>query len=212
MKFNQYIKEQTAEQKKIKISKEGIVGTMWQLEDKLKKQGFLNDNVSLAFFCPVYFAGQVIVKQLLEKKDEHGEVILFPLPSIKNHQRIQIGLEQMRILGIENPEKLLKKLDGGAVALRCFSTLPGIEGIVSGKVYEYIAWEAVQLAAFQIVPNKWLNAGDPYNQSYRFPGEDGFSPYWRIPPWKEFQKMRPDLAKSFKETPQGIVKTDFSGM
>ena len=213
MKFNNFlIGEETDKKTKERLTKEGKILTMWQLEDKLNKEELISDKQALSFFCPVYFAGQLIVEQLLKKRDEHDEMILFPLPSIEDPKRIEVGLEQMKILGIKNPEGKLKTLDNGKKALRTFSILPGIEGVFSDKEYPFIAWEAVQLACFSIVPKPWLNGGDPYNDTYKFPGEDEFSPFWRIPPWKEFQKMRPDLADNFKETPQGIVKVDFGGM
>ena len=93
------------------------------------------------------------------------------------------------------------------MGLRTYSHLPGIEGIGSGHMYEYIATEFVQIAAFQIVPKHWVNAGDPVNQTYRFPGEDGYSPYWRVPSFAETKKMRPDLAKGYVKTKEGLVRT-----
>ena len=184
---------------------EGKIPSWWQLEGRLKKEGLIVEGQALAFFCPVYFAGQKIVKKLLDEKDEHGEGIIFPLPKIYNAQRVEVGLKQMRALGIKNPERLLHKSPKKGLGLRTYSSLPGIEGANLGLDYEYIGYEAVQLGAFQIVPVRWLNAGDPYNDSYRFPGETGYSPYWRIPSYKEFQDMRPDMAKNWKKTPGGIV-------
>ncbi len=213
MNFTHFLHEETAEELKIKHTKQGDILTMWQLEDRLKADGMIRDDQALAFFCPVYFAGQLIVKALLDKKDEHGEVIVFSLPSISNPARIEVGLEQMRVLGIKDPEKHLKK-QHGTKKLRCYSILPGIEGVASDEAddYKWIAWEAVQLSCCSIVPKSWVNEGDPYNTSYRFPGEDGYSPFWRIPTFDEFMKMRPGLAKSFKKTKEGIIKTDFTGM
>jgi len=196
---------------KEKISKNHKIFTMWQLEDKLKKEGLLPKGLSISFFCPVYFAGQKKVEALLNKMDEHGELILFSLPSIEDPNRIKVGLNEMKRLGIKNPQSHLKKLKNGNLALRTYSELPGIEGVGNDdQFYEFVAYEAVQLGAFQIVPTQWLNAGDPYNQSYKFPGEKGYSPYWRVPPFDEFKKMRPDLVKGFKETNDGIIKTNFN--
>lgn len=198
-----------ATEHKDKISKDHTIQTMWQLEAKLKKDGFLVKGLALAFFCPVYFAGQKKVKALLDKKDEHGEMIIFPLPPIGNQARIKIGLDEMERLGIKNPKQHLITRKGKKL-LPTYSELPGIEGVGSDKqFYEYIAYEAVQLGAFQLVPKAWLNEGDPYNQSYKFPGEKGYSPYWRIPPFKEFQKIRPKMAKGFEKTSDGIIKIDF---
>ena len=186
------------------------VPTMWQLEARLRASGHLRKGLALAFFCPVYFAGQKIVEALLDKEDEHGEKIIFSLPPITNPARIQVGLDQMRRLGIENPEQHLKKITKGKhegeLGLRTYSSLPGIEGVGSGRTYGYIGQEAVQLGAFMLVPEEWINEGDPYNQSYRFPGEEGYSPYWRIPSFKEFSKMRPKLAADFRSTSKGVVR------
>jgi len=217
MKLNdiQVLTEATANaatKHKDKISKNHKIQTMWQLEAKLKKDGLLTEKLALAFFCPVYFAGQLKVKALLDKKDEHGEMIMFPLPAIEDKARIKIGLSEMKRLGIKDPEKLLNEEDG-VKSLPTYSELPGIEGVGSDKqFYEFVAYEAVQLGAFQLVPKAWLNGGDPYNQSYKFPGEKGYSPYWRVPPFKEFKKMRPKLADMFEEKDGEITKVDFSGM
>lgn len=177
----------------------------WQLEDKLKKEGTIKKGQALAFFCPVYFAGQEFVKRLDGIKDETGETLVFPLPSIDNPQRIETGLEMMKLLGIKNPEKVGLNEDGH---LKTYSTLiGGFEGIFRPEgSYEWQAYEAVQLGAFQIVPIKWLNAGDPYNTSYKIPGEEGYSPYWRIPTYEEFDEIRPDLAKSWKKGNKGWAK------
>lgn len=182
---------------KKKMTRQRKIASWWHIEQKLRKEGLITDEQALAFFCPVYFAGQKKVKALLNQIDEHGEKLMFPLPTITNPQRVEVGLRQMRRLGIKNPESLLKKMMDGQRGLRTYSELPGIEGYEGGKAPEWVGYEAVQLAAFQIVPKRWLNAGDPYNQTYRFPGEDGYSPYWRIPSPKEFAKMRPKLAKGF---------------
>lgn len=184
---------------KEQLKKDGKILSMWQLEDKLKRDGLLVKGQALAFFCPVYFAGQLMVRALLNKKDEQGELVLFSLPSISNEARVQLGLEQMRRLGIKDPERYLKK-----GKLRLYSSLPGVEGVGSGLPPAYIQQEFVQLAAFQIVPEAWLNAGDPVNETYRFPGETGYSPYWRVPPFDKFKKMRPKLAKKFRKTAEGI--------
>lgn len=186
--------------------KKGEILSWWQLENKLRKQGYLNKKQALSFFCPVYFAGQLIVKKLLDEYDEHGELMLFPLPTIYNPQRIEIGLKQMQALGIKNPERLLANDPEEGKGLKTFSSLPGIEGANCDNDYEYIGYEAVQLGAFQIVPKKWLNAGDPYNDSYRFPGEEGYSPYWRIPSYKEFKKMRPDMITDWKKKDGSYVR------
>jgi len=150
-----------------------------------------------------------MVNRLLDEKDEQGELILFPLPAITDPDRIKVGLKQMELLGIPNPENYLKKTKKGEKAFPTYSSLPGIEGIGSGKRYEYIANEFVQLGCFQIVPKEWLNAGDPVNQTYKFPGEDGYSPFWRVPSFEEFKKMRPKLADGYKETDKGVIKVDF---
>lgn len=179
--------------------KTNTILSWWQLEEKLRKAGDMNQKQALAFFCPVYFAGQFIVKKLLDERDEHGEMLIFPLPTIYNPQRIEVGIKQMEALGIKNPERLLANDPENGKGLKTFSSLPGIEGANTDHNYEYIAYEAVQLGAFQIVPKRWLNAGDPYNDSYRFPGEEGYSPYWRIPKAEEFAKMRPDMFSSWKK-------------
>lgn len=189
--------EPTADKVKRRMLKAKTMPTWWQIEKKLRAEGLITDDQALAFFCPVYFAGQKKVVALLDKVDEHGEKLMFSLPTITNPQRIEVGLRQMRRLGIKRPEKHLKRMRGGGLGLRTYSELPGIEGYEGGKAPEWVGFEAVQLAAFQIVPKRWLNAGDPYNQSYRFPGEDGYSPYWRIPTLREFTKMRPKLAADF---------------
>jgi len=182
------------------------ISTMWQLEDKLKKEGKIVEGQSLVFFCPVHFPGQSIVDSLLNEKDEHGEKILFPLPRITDKDRIKVAFDQMRSLGIASPETYITEDEKtGKKGLLTYSTLPGIEGVHNNK-YEYIANEFVQLGAFQIVPNEWVNEGDPINETYRFPGEDGYSPYWRIPPFEELKKLRPDLVKHYEETDQGIIK------
>ena len=197
--------------KKIKeeLNRSHMIPTMWQLEDRLKREGKIFKGQALVFFCPVYFHGQKIVTYLLERFDEHGEKLLFPLPIITDEIRIKIGLKQMESLGISNPKQYLKKKDKAPnkdkIGLVTYSTLPGIEGVHNNK-YEFIANEFVQLGAFQIVPNEWVNQGDPVNETYRFPGEDGYSPYWRIPTFEEFKKLRPDLAKGYKKTSEGIVK------
>lgn len=195
-----------------KKREDGDILSWWQLEDKLRKQGYINKNQAMSFFCPVYFAGQLIVKKLLDEHDEHGEMIMFPLPTIYNPQRIEVGLKQMKALGIKNPEKLLKNDPEKGKGLKTYSNLPGIEGANCDNDYEYIGYEAVQLGAFQIVPKKWLNAGDPYNDSYRFPGEKGYSPYWRIPTYAEFKKMRPDMAKGWKKKGGELIKKDHEPM
>lgn len=189
------------------LTKKHVYPTMWQLEERLTKEGKINNKQALAFFCPVYFPGQKIVKRLLDVIDEQGEKMLFTLPIIKNPQRIKVALAEMKRLGISNPQQYIVKKKGED-GIPIYSSLPGVEGVGSGRIYEYIGWEAVMLTAFQIVPKEWLNGGDPYNQSYKFPGEQGYSPYWRIPPYKEFQKMRPDLADNFKKTDEGLVKVD----
>lgn len=194
-----------ATENKEKIKK--TIQTMWQLEAKLKKDNLLHEGQALAFFCPVYFAGQLIVKQLLDKKDEQGELIMFPLPKITDKKRIEFGLKQMKLLGISNPESLLEdsdKVDWKALPL--YSSLPGIEGVGSEQTYDYIATEFVQLGAFQIVPKDWINQGDPINETYKFPGEKGYSPYWRVPPFEELKGIRENLWDNYKETSQGIVR------
>jgi len=192
---------------KDELSKNHTIKTMWQVEAQLKKEGLITKDQALAFFCPIYFPGQTIVKKLLDVKDEHGETMLFPLPKITDEARIKTAFNQMERLGIKNPDKFLAKdKKSGKMGVAMYSTLPGIEGVASGHLYEYIAYEAVQLSALQIVPKRWLNTGDPYNDSYRFPGEDGFSPYWRIPPFEEFKKIRSDLASGFKDTDEGLIK------
>lgn len=197
--------------KKLKLAKDDeAIPTMWRLEARLRESGHLRKGLSLTFFCPVYFAGQLIVDALLNKEDEHGEKLLFSLPSIVDSERIQIGLAQMLSLGIKDPERHLKRVqkgkDKGKLALRCYSSLPGIEGVGSAINYPHIAQEAVQLGAFMLVPDEWVNQGDPYNQSYRFPGEEGYSPYWRVPPFNEFRKMRPKLAADFKR--KGLARNE----
>ena len=200
-------------EKSIKKKREkGDILSWWQLEADLKKQGLINNKQALSFFCPVYFAGQLIVKKLLNEHDEYGEMIIFPLPSIYNPQRIEVGLKQMETLGIKNPERLLKNDPKKGKGLKTFSSLHGIEGANCDNNYEYIGYEDVQLGAFQIVPKKWLNAGDPYNDSYRFPGEDGYSPYWRIPTYKEFGKMRPDMISEWKKKGGSYVKKSHDPM
>jgi len=212
VQFRHFLSETWAEdiKKRLLARDNDSIPTMWMLEDRMRRLGHLRGDLALTFFCPVYFAGQQIVKALLNKKDENGELIVFSLPSITDPERIQIGLAQMLSLGIENPERHLKTIDKGPLkgrkALRCYSMLPGAEGVASGRLYGHIAMEAVQLGAFMLVPRGWVNAGDPYNQSYRFPGEEGYSPYWRIPPWEEFKKMRPKLASGFKKTNKGVVR------
>jgi len=188
--------------KKLKMAKDDeAIPTMWKLEARLRASGHLHDGLSLTFFCPVYFAGQMIVEALLDKTDENGELLVFSLPSITDPERIQIGLAQMLSLGIKDPERHLKRIkkgkDKGKLALRCYSMLPGIEGVGSAINYAHIGQEAVQLGAFMLVPDEWVNEGDPYNKSYRFPGEVGYSPYWRIPPFNEMRKIRPKLAADF---------------
>jgi len=195
-----------ADTKKEEINTSHDILTMWQLEKKLKSEGKIAEGQSLVFFCPVYFPGQKIVEALLNREDEHGEKMLFPLPMIKDTERVKVGLEQMKSLGIENPEQYITedKKKGGK-GLLTYSSIPGIEGVHNEK-YEYIANEFVQLGAFQIVPNEWVNQGDPINDTYKIPGEEGYSPYWRIPSFEEFKKLRPDLAKNYKETDEGIIK------
>ena len=183
------------------------VPVWWELDKKLRAEGKLHDGQQLSFFCPVYFAGQRIVKLFLDRKDEHGEMVVFSLPSITNPERIKVGLEQMHRLGIEEPEKYIEDKDGKK-ALPLYSALPGIEGVGSGRLYPWIGWEAVMLTAFQIVPDDWVNAGDPYTESYKFPGEAGYSPYWRIPPPEEFKEMRSDLYSNFTQKEDGTwIKT-----
>jgi len=183
------------------------IKTMWQMDNYLKSNNLITSAQALAFYCPVYFSGQRIVQYLLNKKDEQDELMLFPLPAITEPERIKHMYVQMKRLGISNPERFLKKdKKTGKMGMITYSSLPGVEGVGSGHLYEYIAHEFVQLGAFQIVPKEWLNAGDPVIGTYRFPGELGYSPYWRIPTWKEFKSLRPDLAKNFKETNKGIVK------
>ncbi len=188
--------------KKLERSKTTL-RTMWDLDAKLKADGLIGKKQALSFFCPVYFEGQKIVKLLLNKIDEQGERMLFPLPTITNPDRVKFGIEEMRRMGIPSPEKLLDKKTGG---LKIYSSLPGVEGIGSENEYPFIGSEFVYFGAFQIVPMTWLNGGDPVNESYRFPGETGYSPYWRVPTFEEFKKMRPDLAKSYKQNPDGTIK------
>ena len=181
-----------------KKTKEGKIPSMWQLEEQLKEEGHIQDNQALTFYCPIYFGGQPMVKALLDVKDEYGQMLLFPLPAIEDEARVKVGLREMKRLGIEKPEQYLSFDDKTKKkALRCYSILPGYEGIASPVKYGFIGYEAVQLASFSIVPKEWVNGGDPYNQTYKFPGEKEYSPYWRIPPFKEFKKLRPDLAKGF---------------
>jgi len=191
---------------------DNTIPTMWQLQDRLKKDGRLHPGQSLAFFCPVYFSGQTMVQKLLKKKDELGEMLVFGLPPITNPGRIKVGLEYMRSLGIQNPERYLiaSREDKATKALATYSILPGVEGVQAKNLPEFIAVEAVQLGSFAIVPDEWLNAGDPYNQTYRIPGEDGYSPWWRVPSFKEFQKIRPNLAKQFKMTRKGVVRANMA--
>ncbi|PCI28710.1 hypothetical protein COB55_03520 [Candidatus Wolfebacteria bacterium] len=185
-----------------------IIKTMWQIEEQYKKKGWLPKGLQLTFFCPVYMPGEIQVTQLLKKRDSNDELILFPLPVISDQSRIKTGLDYMeQKLQITNPKKYLK--DG---ELPTYSSLPGIEGVGSDHFYDFIAYEAVQLGCFSIVPSHQVNTGDPYNESYRFPGESGYSPFWRIPPFEEFQKMRPDLSKMFKKTDEGIIKVKFPKM
>ncbi len=172
--------------------KSNSVPTMWELEKSLRADGLISDNQALSFFCPVYFHGQTIVTALLNKIDEHGEKLLFSLPTITNPDRIRLGLREMTRLGIPNPA-------AGPKGLRIYSSLPGIEGIGSKLgPPPWVAGEFVQYGSFQIVPTTWLNAGDPVNESYKFPGETGYSPFWRIPTFEELGKMRPDLVKKYK--------------
>ena len=154
------IKEERAEK--------NVTPVWWELEKKLIAEGKVNpETQALAFFCPVYFPGQKMVKAFLDEKDEHGEMVIFPLPAISDSARIKVGINYMRDrLGLKNPEKYLEKRKGETV-LPIYSSLPGIEGVGSDVIYPYIGWEAVMRTAFQIVPKEWLNAGDPYNQSYR---------------------------------------------
>jgi len=201
-----------AKKKRLERSKNHKIKTWWQLEDKLTKEGLLNDDLKLSYFCPVYFAGQQMVRALLDLSDEHsGEKLLFALPSISDKKRVEFGIKQMKLIGIDDPEQYLVTKDGKKNLL-CYSSLPGIEGVAGPNQPEYVAYEAVQLGAFSIVPERWLNAGLPFNESYKFPGEEGYSPYWRIPPFEEFKKVRPDLAKGWKETEDGWIKKNFKGM
>jgi len=183
---------------KDKLLHDDDIRNMWQLKKDLEERKLIAKGQALSFFCPVYFAGQRIVEALLDRFDEHGEKLLFTLPIITDKKRINIGLKQMKSLDIKNPSQYLRKNDKGVVGLPIYSSLPGIEGVHNQK-YEYIAKEFVQIGAFQIVPKEWLNQGDPINESYRFPGEDGYSPYWRIPSIEELKELRPDLAKNIKK-------------
>ena len=205
------VKNKLAKNLETKTKEEAIandeVPVWWDIEKKLKENGEITDKQAISFFCPVYFAGQVMVEKLLEVKDERGDTLVFPLPAITDPDRVKFGLDQMERLGIKNPKQYLKKnKKNDKMGLPLYSTLPGLEGIGSESKYDYIGWEAVMLAAFQIVPKRWLNAGDPYNESYKFPGEKGYSPYWRVPPYEEFKKMRPGLADNFIKEKDGFTR------
>ena len=198
---------------KMNLFKSHVIPTMWQLKDRLQQEGYIGSDQCLAFFCPVYFAGQKIVEKLLWEKNEEDEVLVFPLMTITDQKRVHVGIEQMKLLGIKNPESKLENVKMGKESMKglpLYSTLIGSEGVGSGRIYCHIAHEFVQLGCFQIVPKKWMNWGDPLNQSYKFPGEEGYSPYWRVPTFEEFKGLAPKMAMRYKETANGIIKTDFS--
>ena len=207
MKLVNYLFEQEDARKIVKKKgKAGDIPIWWDMVDRLTKEGKVVKGQALSFYCPVYFHGQVMVKKLLGVKDELGYELVFSLPSIEDPKRVKVGLQQMEKLGLPTGKDVLK--DGKK--LRCYSILPGYEGVyVEDQDYPWIGYEAVMLGSFSMVPKEWLNAGDPYNQSYKFPGEKGYSPYWRIPSVEEFKKIRPKLFKDyFKETPEGVKRYD----